>query len=117
MIMNENLKEISGGDPELASEFISIFLEHFPLEQSHLKEAVDSSDLLEARRVVHSIEGSLPAIGSPLSISLLRDMGKAGRGEDIQGLRESFCSFEEEMDKVLRDLKDMIAENHKGFDL
>lgn len=117
MKINENLKEISGGDPELAREFISIFLEHFPLEQSRLKEAVHSSDFLKARRAVHSIEGSLPAVGSPLSISLLREMGRAGRAENSRDLQEAFCSFEDEMDKVLRDLKEMIADNDNDFDL
>lgn len=85
---------MAGGDRSLGVELARIFLTHYDEMHQELKSAVLGGDPLEIRRMVHTIEGSLGALGSSDSIECLMDLGQAGRDSRVDLFDELFDKYE-----------------------
>nr|WP_321503563.1 hypothetical protein [uncultured Dethiosulfovibrio sp.] len=90
----ERIIAMAGGDRELGVELARIFLSHYEGMHQELKTAVMDGDPLEVRRMVHTIEGSLGAMGSLDSISALMELGQAGRDLDASLFLPLFFKYE-----------------------
>jgi len=54
----------TGGDPDLLSELVSIFLQTVPAQLERMKAAIATGDNETARREAHSLKGAAGALGA-----------------------------------------------------
>ncbi len=94
----ERIVAMAGGDRALGVELAKIFLVHYGEMHQQLKAAVVSEDPSEVRRMVHTIEGSLGALGSSESIEALMDLGQAGRDLSVESFMPLFLKYERAID-------------------
>ncbi|SMG09298.1 hypothetical protein SAMN06275492_101102 [Dethiosulfovibrio salsuginis] len=102
----ERIIAMAGGDRELGAELARIFLSHYEGMHQELKAAVMGGDPLEVRRMVHTIEGSLGAMGSLDSISALMELGQAGRDLETSLFLPLFLKYE----KAILSSNEMLKE-------
>lgn len=89
-----------GGDEELLSELLRLFIETIPQQIARLKEAIDKADMELAREIAHSVKGAAANIGA-VSVQQgalqAESAAKEGEVEKVQGHYEN---IRVEMDKV-----------------
>lgn len=98
---------MAGNDGTLAVELAELFLTHYGGMHKDLRRAVAERNPEEVRRMVHTIEGSLGAMGSQDAIDDLMRLGQAGRDRRTDLFEEIFGEYDRAIalsNDVLRDI-------------
>ncbi len=91
-----------GGDRQLLSELLAIFVADGPAHVEALRDAITRADVAELTRLAHLLKGQLRALGSLTAASLAERLEESGYGGDLDGTLMLFAPLEHEL-SVLRE--------------
>ncbi|MEW6367592.1 MAG: response regulator [Acidobacteriota bacterium] len=92
-----------GGDEEILSEVVRVFLQDVPRQVSRLREAAALGDAAAVRDVAHSLKGASGSVGAAeLQEKAARLETLAGGAADLTGASEIIAQMEAEIRKLAR---------------
>lgn len=100
---------MAGNDRALAMELVRLFLTHYGDMHRDLRQAVAEKNPEEVRKMVHTIEGSLGALGSQDAIDSLLRLGQAGRDRRIDLFEEIFGEYDRAINLSNDVLEDILS--------
>jgi PAS domain S-box-containing protein len=90
-----------GGDENLLSEVLVIFLGETPKKIEELGQAILRRDLEIIERIAHTLKGEVGYLGIPGASEKARGLEAMGRTNDLEHAPELFAAFESEMASIL----------------
>jgi CheY-like chemotaxis protein len=100
--------ETVGGDRELLARVIEGFLGQHPALVAELRTALETGDLPVARRVAHTIAGSLRSFDGARVVALAEALEDCCRDGALAPAAAAWGALEPELDAVVRELRDRV---------
>ncbi len=89
-----------GGDEELLSEVVDLFIEEVPDILSQLKEALENGDWDRAAKLAHTLKGSSSNVGAEEFASLALKLENDSKQKDSAGAFETYRLLQNELEAV-----------------
>jgi CheY-like chemotaxis protein len=106
-----------GGDQQLLSEIVEIFLAEGPEHLERLRHAVAESDAAGIEMAAHSLKGELGYLGVIAVSERASELEGMGRRRDLENITKVFADFESDVSAVLAMMKSANGRNMDiGFD-
>jgi HPt (histidine-containing phosphotransfer) domain-containing protein len=107
MIYNlDKIREMAEGDEEFIQSVISVFLEEVPEDLGGLETAVLTGDYEQIYKLSHKIKPNVDLLGMEGTRALALEMETMGKNqENLEGIRERFPRFKNDVDQVISELK------------
>lgn len=96
------------GDRELLIDVLGAFLQEMPRLVSQLSAALVSQDDATARRMAHTVKGSLRPFGETIAGSLAQRLEEEVRSGNLALAAEIFIQLQQVLDPVLREVADVV---------
>ncbi|MCC6540213.1 MAG: Hpt domain-containing protein [Bryobacterales bacterium] len=93
-----------GGDEELLSEIVGIYLGEYPSVLEEIQTAVRAGDANGLYRSAHSLKGSLGALGAEAAQRRALDLEMSGRQSQLSHAPEMLADLERLLDELHREL-------------
>ena len=90
-----------GGDRELLTELLEIFLEDCPLRMQALKDAAAAADSRRLGDAAHTLKGALRVLGATGAADRALELETLGRSGRCDGAAELIGALEPEIDQLL----------------
>ncbi len=91
-----------GGDEELLSEVVSLFIEEVPDILSRLKDAIDNGDWDGASKLAHTLKGSSSNVGAQGFASLALKLENDSKNGDSSEALRTYRLLQDELEAVER---------------
>ena len=95
-----------GGDEELLSEVVELFIEEVPDILSKLKDALDSGDWDSAAKLAHTLKGSSSNVGAERFASLALELEDDSKKKNSARAKETYHMLQAEFAAVESFVKD-----------
>jgi HPt (histidine-containing phosphotransfer) domain-containing protein len=107
MIYNlDKIREMAEGDEEFIQSVITVFLEEVPEDLGGLETAVGSGDYGQIYKLSHKIKPNVDLLGMEDTRALALEMETMGKNEEnLDGIRERFPRFKQDVEQVISELK------------
>ena len=90
-----------GGDRQLLSELLAIFVVDGPAHILALRDAITRADVAELTRVAHMLKGELRTLGAVPAASLAERLEELGRAGGLHGALMLLAPLERELSRLL----------------
>jgi HPt (histidine-containing phosphotransfer) domain-containing protein len=101
--------EYAGGDRELRSELLGIFIEDSSGQLQALRDAGAGADPAALMRAAHTLSGSLKVLGAAAAIALVGPLEALGREGRLEGAAALLARLEPEIERVQAAAVEAIA--------
>jgi len=101
--------ERMGGDAELFSELIEIFLEENPKQLATLEEGIRNTDFAIVERTAHTLKGELGYLGLSKAVENAEALENLGRGRNEAGISNLFLALKGQLSEVAEAMKHELA--------
>jgi HPt (histidine-containing phosphotransfer) domain-containing protein len=98
-----------GGDEELLSEVIGLFLDDYPHSLQRLREAVTAGDSSAVEQYAHSLKGSVSIFGAQEAVEAAFSLEKQGRSGDLTAAPDGLKRLEQALAKLKPELEAIQA--------
>jgi PAS domain S-box-containing protein len=92
--------EVMGGDKQLLSEVIEVFLKDMPRSLADLGAAVENNDAPQTERAAHSLKGAVGAIGGTAAYTLASELESLGREGWLHGAGAVLHRLQQELERI-----------------
>ena len=96
----EEMLERLGGDTELMTDVLGVFLEECPRMMQEIRAAVDQGDPLSVRRAAHSIKGALLNISAAPAAAEATQLERLGNEERLDETAEVLGHLQVEIERL-----------------
>jgi len=96
----ERALKAAGGDREILSDLVTVYLEASPDWMKKLQEAVNQQDAAGVRRLGHTIKGAVGLFGARAALAASERLETMGRGGTLSGADEAYALLEKELSDV-----------------
>ena len=100
----EKALSITGGDAELVSELLDLFLEELPKLESQIKQAIDTEDAKGLEYAAHTLKGAAGNIGAEIIWDISLKLEMMGRNKDMVGSQQTLEQLFPEIQKLQREI-------------
>ena len=102
----DKIREMAEGDEEFIQSVITVFLEEVPEDLGGLEIAVGSGDYGQIYKLSHKIKPNVDLLGMEDTRALALEMETMGKNEEnLDGIRERFPRFKQDVQQVISELK------------
>ena len=98
--INEFLERIQN-DKGLLWELLDIFVEDFQQKRMQLREALQSHDATQVRKLAHALKGSSANISAHQLSGVLRELEKMGQNNTLTGADELLADMDKKFEALL----------------
>ena len=106
MDWNAALEQLDGNE-DLLRELSVLFFDEADKLLPALREAIDQRDMVEVRRLAHTVKGAASHFAARPAIALALRLESMGRDEDLTGADEGFALLEREIRRLKQSLEDL----------
>ena len=105
----EEVLERLGGDEELLTEVIRLFLEDCPVQLGALKEALDARNPVLIRSTAHALKGAAGSLAAAGLFDRARVIEQLGADGDVEAAQAAWGHLSQEAATVMGALKLWVA--------
>ncbi len=107
------LEDVTGGDPEIREEIVSIFKDQIPEFVSEMKHLLEKKMFYELGLLAHKAKSSVAIMGMDETAKTLKTLElQAKKGEAPEGYAAYVSRFETDTTIVLQEIDHYLNENH-----
>ncbi len=101
---DEALERVAGSQ-ETLDELVDIFLEQWPQMMDEIEQGVARADHTTLRRAAHTLKGSAAIFGARPVVDAADRLSEMGRLQQLDGADEALRELQDEMDRMVPELK------------
>jgi len=96
-----------GGDVELMSEIVTLFVEECPNMIASVRDSISEQDANLVQRSAHTLKGALLNIAADPVAETARRLEFLGRSGELTESAEVLASLESELDRLVQELSEL----------
>ena len=100
----ETMLERLGGDAELLSEIVALFVEECPNMIGSVRDSIAEQDADQVERAAHTLKGALLNIAADPVAETAKRLEILGRSGELADTAEVLASLEAELDHLVQEL-------------
>jgi two-component system sensor histidine kinase BarA len=93
---------IAGGNPEIAAELLSLFLQELPSQTAAMRKAVRSGNLEKLRQLTHKLHGSASYCGTPALKEAAQNLESVLIERQTESIPTVYAQLLEEIQRLLQ---------------
>ena len=102
----DDMRRRLGGDEELISDVIDIFLEDYPTRRAAIESAVSGRDLEVLHREAHSLKGSASHLAASSVVEAAGALEAIAVAGDVAAIDSQYARLLREMEQLATDLRE-----------
>jgi len=107
------LEEVTGGDPEIRDEIVTIFKEQIPEFVTEMKQLLEKKMFFELGLLAHKAKSSVAIMGMDETANMLKTLElQAKKGESTEDYTGFVSRFENDTTLVLTEIDHYLREIH-----